>query len=403
MSSVLLFICVGCICAVVFFRSAGLRVHEFYFVLAAVILAVLCAFMNMPVVAAVCVTAFCGAAFACYLFSGKNDAGLARNASVAAVSVVLAFMLAGCSAGPVIMPAIKEEIKLGFIPSALAVSNKGELYIGNERASHVVVYDYRGKEEIKKIPCGNHPSDIAINGDMVYITGRMDNTLTVYNSLTGESAVIKVQGRSPSAVAVSGDGLKAYTANSGSNTVSVIDLKEGRVTGTIETGKWPSDVLLSPDGRKLYVACKYTNTIQVIDTEKQRILFTEVETGVSPVRLLQLNKRVVAVIHEWEYSFNNKSSMIFFDTENYTVISSIVTDGGIFGGALSKTRDYIYLSVPLKDKVIFIDVAGKEKKAEIFMKNSTPKALAVSKNGQLLFAASQGSRRITVIKVNGLI
>ncbi len=403
MNSALLFACAGCACAVIFFRAAGLRVYEFYFALAASILVSVFAFLNMPAPAALCTALFCGAAFIYYSLPRGNDAGFVKHASAAAAVVLLAFLLSGCGNGPVIMPVIKEEIRLGFVPSALAVSSKDELYIGNERAAHVVVYNYREKKEIKKIRCGNAPSDIVISGDMVYITGRLDNTLTVYNSLTGESSVINVQGRSPSAVAVSGDRLKAYTANSGGSSVSVIDLEAGKAAGTIETGRWPSDVLLSPDGRKLYVACKYTNTIQVIDAERQRNLFTKIETGVSPVKLLQLNKRIVAVIHEWEYSFNNKSSMILFDTENYTVVSSIVTDGGIFDGALSKSKKYIYLSVPLKDRVIFIDAAGKDKKAEIFIKNSTPKALALSKNGQLLFAASQGSKRITVIKVNDLI
>ena len=402
MISFLLTIFGAFVCAGLYFRIKSMENHELYaFSGAALTAAVLC-ISGLPPQKWIFSIAFTGAAFSVYYFSPLR-AALKRYTAAACVIIIISFILTGCSSAPVFMPAIKEEIKLTFTPSCIAVSAKDELYIGAENSGFVSVYSLREQKEIKKIKCGRYPSDIVIKGDMIYITGKLDDTLTAYNAVTGESSVMKVQGKTPLAVAVNPEQARAYTANSGSSNVSIIDLEQLSVIGKVDTGKWPSDVLLSSEGDKLYTACKYTNTIQVIDALKGKNLFTKIETGVSPVKLLPFGRRLVAVIHEWEYAFNHKSSVIFFDTESYTVMSSIITDGGIFDAAASKSRKYIYLSVPLKDKIIFVDAVKKIKTAEIYIKNSLPKALAVSRNGALLFAASQGSKRITVIKVNDLI
>ena len=289
-------------CVSLYFRIKSLEPHELYGFAVSAILASVLLVLILPPPQWIFSLAFTGAAFSYYFFSRKPGSSALQAGAVCAI-ITVSFLLSGCSSRPNVLPVIKEEIKLGFTPTALAVSARDELYIGAENRSFVSVYGLREKKELKKISCGRSPSDIVIKGDMVYITGKLDETLTVYNSVTGGTYTLKVQGRTPLSVAVNPEQTRAYTANSGGSNVSIIDLEKREVAGKVETGKWPSDVLLSSDGKKLYAACKYTNTIQVIDPEKGKNLFTKIETGVSPLKLLPFGRRLVAVIHEWVHQY----------------------------------------------------------------------------------------------------
>jgi len=176
------------------------------------------------------------------------------------------------------------------------------------------------------------------------------------------------------------------------------------VTGRIESGKWPSALFLSPDGKYLYITCKYTNTIEVAETEKRQIVFTRAQTGTSPVALLQMNKRELAVVNEWEYSYNGKGSVTVFDMAQYRITDSIIVPGGPSGGAVSRSKRHIFLSIPLKDEVVSVNVKTGQAEYTIKLDAGTlPGNMAFSKDGRKLFVASRKENKLMVIQVNGLI
>lgn len=75
------------------------------------------------------------------------------------------------------------------------------------------------------IPVSNHPSSIAIDSttNIVYITNRINNTVSVINGTTDTVIHVPIRvDNSPIGIAVSpGDGHKVYVANFDSDTVFV--------------------------------------------------------------------------------------------------------------------------------------------------------------------------------------
>ena len=93
-----------------------------------------------------------------------------------------------------------------------------------------------------------------------------NGTVSVIDTTTNTvTATIRV-GRSPTEVAVSPDGTRAYVTNTGSSTVSVIDTTTNTVIATIRVGERPTQVAVSPDGTLAYVTNTDSNTVSVIDT-----------------------------------------------------------------------------------------------------------------------------------------
>jgi DNA-binding beta-propeller fold protein YncE len=142
----------------------------------------------------------------------------------------------------------------------------------------------------------------------------------------------------------------------------------------------------------------------VAETEKRQIVFTRAQTGTSPVALLQLNKKELAVVNEWEYSYNGKGSVTVFDMVQYRITESVIVPGGPSAGAVSRSRRHIFLSVPLKDEVVSVNVkTGRTEHTIKFEAGALPGNMAFSKDGRKLFVASRKADKITVIQVNGLI
>jgi YVTN family beta-propeller protein len=69
-------------------------------------------------------------------------------------------------------------------------------------------------------------------------------------------------------LALSGDGLTLYVANTTSHSVSVIHTGIGRVIEEIAVGLEPVSLALRPDGRELFVANHVSDSISVIDTRR---------------------------------------------------------------------------------------------------------------------------------------
>ncbi|MCE5301053.1 MAG: beta-propeller fold lactonase family protein [Spirochaetia bacterium] len=333
---------------------------------------------------------------------GKKELAL----FVTAIAAVFIFAQ-GCSIQGGRMPEKMDEMKLDYTPSSIRASlfDNNVVYAGTERDRVVYAYDMSSKTINATIAAGYMPVDIIQNGRSIITANRTSNSVTIHDLRTGKSEQVQSGGEYPSAVAYNPARNEVYVTNIGSNNVAVIDLSGNtpEVVARILTGKWPSDLYLAPDNRYLYVSCKYTNTVQIIDTQRRLPVFTKVDTGISPSRLLPISKREIAVINEWEYAFNRSSSILIFNRINYGLEYDILVDGGIFDAALSKSGRYLYVTVPPKDKVIFVDLKKREKVYELKFRDEIPKWLTVSKDGRTLYVATQQSKRIYYISVNSLL
>jgi YVTN family beta-propeller protein len=303
-----------------------------------------------------------------------------------------------------IMPSVRGELNFDFVPSEIATDSNDELYVGTERDKFVYLYGTYDKKQRAVYQAGLYPYDMIKDGSKLYIAGKMGGIVTVYDLPTGKRADIDTLGKYPSAIALDKQKNILYAANMGSASVSVIDLNLNKTVKLISTGKWPAGLYLPADGRLLYTACKYTNTVEIIDTEKQQVVFTLAQVGTSPSALVPLGKRDVAVINEWEYAFNHKGSLTVFDRLEYRVKANYLIPGGASSGVLSKSRRYLYMAVPLKDMVVFMDIKKGEVVDEVkFDRDSMPNFMALSGDGRTLYVTCQKQKKVEMISVNGLI
>ncbi len=319
--------------------------------------------------------------------------------------VLLAVLSSGCKSAAAQLPQVTGELKLGFVPSKIMSPVKDELYIASERGKFISVYFMNLNTKKTTISTGYMPVDMLINNNTLYTANKSSNTVTIHNLETGKGVNIDSGGAYPCSLAVNLQKNRLYAANLGSNNVSVIDLGAPtiNVVKTIPVGKWPSDLYLSPDNRYLYVCCKYTNTIQVIDAEKEQPIFTKVDTGISPSKMVPLNSHDIAIINEWEYAFNHQSTIIVFDRINYSLEYDIMVEGGIFDAALSRSKRFMYITVPLKDKVVFVDLKKRRTVYELEFRDDTPRWLALSPDKKTLYVACQHTQKIFTVSLNGML
>ncbi len=314
--------------------------------------------------------------------------------------IVAALFSGGCAvAGP---PSPNLEINLKFKPAKILALNREEIFICAETEKYVYKYSLKEKKITAVIECGNIPSDLLLDGKRLYISSMAGGSITAYNIDTKKTWPIKIGGQGQSALALSKDCGKLYATNMKSSSVSVLDLTSLKVTNKITTGRWPSDITVSPDGKYLYVICQYTNTFEVVDLDSEQPVLTKINTGVSPVSMALIGKNKVAVVNEWEYAANHKSAVVIIDTKDgYNVEKSLLVDGGVYCGLTSKSREYIMLSVPSKDKVIFVNLRTGKKKYELYFKDYYPKYMTLSPGGGMLFVACPQAKKIMLINIAG--
>lgn len=313
------------------------------------------------------------------------------------------FLFSGCYNKNIKMAEIELNYKLNFIPSDICVLNNNKILVGAEREQKIAIIDINTGKVSKIINSGINPVEILVKNNFVYSANKGSSNITIYDLLNDETVNIKSGGQYPSALALNNAKKLLYVANIGSSNICIVDIMNKEIKSKINTEKWPADILITKDNKYLYVPCRYTNVIQLIDVEKERCLFTKIEAGISPTQLIELNKRYIAIINEWEYSFNQQSTINIFDKKEYTLKYNIMVDGGIFRGALSKSKKYLYVTVPTKDKIIFVDINKKSKIFEITKKDATPKYIAVSLDGADIFVSCQTSKEIIKIKANDLL
>ncbi|MEI7541922.1 MAG: beta-propeller fold lactonase family protein [bacterium] len=334
----------------------------------------------------------------------KNESKL-RFAYIIVALVFLVLFASGCTGNTSNFPRVTGELNLGFIPSKILSPVKNELYVASERNDFIEVFNLSTKSKKTIIPTGKMPTGIIVNNGILFSANKNSNTITIHNLENAKAVTVYSGGSFPCALAVNHKKNLLYVANMGSNNVSILDLssKEVNVENKIAVGKWPSDLYLSPDNRYLYVCCKYTNTIQVIDVEKEQLILTKVNTGISPSEMVAISNRDIAIINEWEYAYNHQSTILVFDRINYNLKYDMMVEGGIFDAVLSKSKRYMYISVPVKDKVIFVDLKQKRTIFELNFKDDTPRWLALSTDKKTLYVATQHTGKIFTVALRGVI
>jgi len=88
--------------------------------------------------------------------------------------------------------------------------------------------------------------------------------------------------KSPTCVAFSPDGTRAYVTNHTANSLSVIDTAARKVVNEIAVGRAPTGVVVSPDGRTVFVANTRGHSISFVSAAGARAA-AEVQCGYEPM------------------------------------------------------------------------------------------------------------------------
>jgi len=114
------------------------------------------------------------------------------------------------------------------------------------------------------------------------VTNQSSGTVSVIATATNTVVTTMAVGRTPTGVAITPDGTRAYVTNQDSATVSVIDTSINTVVASVPVGSGPVGVAVTPDGMHVYVTNFREATVSVIATATDSVVAT-VSVGSGPV------------------------------------------------------------------------------------------------------------------------
>lgn len=132
----------------------------------------------------------------------------------------------------------------------------------------VSLVDLAARREVRQVPVGLHPSDLALrqDGRELYVANANSDTVSIIDTREARllsSPVLRLDpglpfGSAPDALALSGSEDTLYVANAGNNAVAVVRLDPSRragaaIRGFIPTAWYPSALAVRSDW--IYVAC----------------------------------------------------------------------------------------------------------------------------------------------------
>ncbi|MCX4982872.1 hypothetical protein [Streptomyces sp. NBC_00572] len=188
----------------------------------------------------------------------------------------------------------------GSVSLLAADPGQGRLYVGNQAAKSVTVYDTgTGTAVGAPVALPFHPAGLAVDttghtGYATYVGGAVENGSVVYRNIL--NAVDGATGRLTGTVSlgttalgsmgvtVDPAGRTGYVANLAAGTVSVVDLAELKVTGSLAVDGNPKALAYDPGTTTLYAARTGASSVAVVDPGSGTVTET-VATGERPAAL----------------------------------------------------------------------------------------------------------------------
>ncbi|MGD8326979.1 MAG: beta-propeller fold lactonase family protein [Sphingomonadales bacterium] len=225
------------------------------------------------------------------------------------------------------------RIVLSFIIWSMVALNASAqtLIVGNKGEDSVSFIDYANGVELKRLPTGPQPHEIALSpdGETVVVVSYGAKQLDVYDVQSqthlktidiaphsrphgitylkdGRHVVATTEGsedivivdvdaakvvqsidtkqRGSHMLALTADESRAFVSNLGSGTVSVLDLNTGKKIKDLRSGVGPEGLAISPDGKELWVGNREENTVAIFDTQTLDLL-AKTQVGDFPIRI----------------------------------------------------------------------------------------------------------------------
>ncbi|WP_269494543.1 YVTN family beta-propeller repeat protein [Castellaniella sp. S9] len=213
---------------------------------------------------------------------------------------------------------------------------------------------------LKTLPSGDHPAHVVTSPDgrYAYITNADANQLSVVDTQAGKLTAEIATGAYPHGLRLSPDGRELYVANVSDNSVSVIDPKTLKETARIAVGRAPVQVAFTKDGKQVYVSLRDENSVAVIDIATRKAI-NQINVGRGPIQLYAGAGDTMFVANQGsDTKPDNTISVI--DTQNQSVIGTVVTGKGAHGVVASGDGKYVFVTNTLDNSVSAIDVGTKK-------------------------------------------
>ncbi|ALO10456.1 hypothetical protein AQF52_4862 [Streptomyces venezuelae] len=188
----------------------------------------------------------------------------------------------------------------GSVTHLAADPGQGRLYVGNQAAKSVTVYDTAtGAPVGEPVVLPFHPAGLAVDtthhtGYATYVGGAVENGSVVYRNVlntvdgtTGRlTGTVSLGSTALGSMGVTVDpvGRTGYVANLAAGTISVVDLREQKVTGTLAVDGNPKALAYDPGTSTLYAARTGASSVAVVDPAKGEVTET-ITTGERPAAL----------------------------------------------------------------------------------------------------------------------
>jgi cysteine-rich repeat protein/YVTN family beta-propeller protein len=321
------------------------------------------------------------------------------------------------------------SIPVGSDPMEMTASD-GKVYVANRSSGTVSIIDAGMDSVVMMISLKSGIYGITAAGTNVYVTN--DNqqaadgstgAISVIDTRTG--AVTCPAGASssrssspgfcgiahflkslsmdtPSRIAVTPDGTKAYVTSGSGTDVSVIDTATNTVSATVNVGKGVTGIAITPDGRKAYVthgldgslASNYQNSVSVIDTATNTVSATVNVVPSSVGVVISPDGRNVYILNNRSAGYNSNAISVIDTAMN--AVTAIVNISGVsdwmWDIAISSDGKTLYVthaengSAYTNGSIYTIDTATHAVHSTVTV-GSNPTSIAISPDGKKAFIA----------------
>ena len=160
-----------------------------------------------------------------------------------------------------------------------------ELWISNEGAGIVTVFDTAEWKTTCEIATGGGPSDIAFtdNGRHAWVSNEKDATVSLIDAVARRKIQDIRVGEVPQGIGLLSNGKGLLVANFGSNSISIIDTGTKEEVKQIPVGPGPVVVVTLGSGslEQVWVSCFAGGLVSVVSIERQQQI-QQVTTGGKP-------------------------------------------------------------------------------------------------------------------------
>jgi len=171
-----------------------------------------------------------------------------------------------------------ENIAAGAGAFGTTISKDGlTLYVNNEAASTVTVYDLPSGRPVAVIPGFAQPRQgvrLSPDGSVLYVTNFLGDKIVMVDVATR-----KINGEIKGfnkirAISITRDGKTLFAGNSGTNSVAVVDIPSRAIIKQIPVGHDPYGAALSPDERFVYSGNLADNSLSAIALPSLKVVGT---------------------------------------------------------------------------------------------------------------------------------